>query len=100
MADAAEAEPEKYRPLVEEMDTTGRVSGAHRKLKVAKEAKAINAEPPPLPEGPFRVLVVDPPWPYENRKVELTGPEHAALALTPSPRLRSRPCMVCEAMAL
>jgi hypothetical protein len=30
---AAEAEPEKFAPLVEEMNRTGRVNGAHRKLR-------------------------------------------------------------------
>jgi N6-adenosine-specific RNA methylase IME4 len=28
---------------------------------------AISAEPTPLPRGPFRVVVADPPWPYETR---------------------------------
>jgi N6-adenosine-specific RNA methylase IME4 len=28
----------------------------------------IRAEPPPLPgNGPYRVIVIDPPWPYEKR---------------------------------
>jgi N6-adenosine-specific RNA methylase IME4 len=30
-------------------------------------ARTIAAEPQPLPEGPFRVLVIDPPWQYEKR---------------------------------
>jgi N6-adenosine-specific RNA methylase IME4 len=41
-----------------------------RELK-AQEKRAIvdriKVEPPPLPEGPFRVIVIDPPWTYEVR---------------------------------
>jgi ParB/RepB/Spo0J family partition protein len=63
---AAEAEPEKYRKLVETMDKTGRVNAPYKRLKVAQQAEVIRAEPPPLPgDGPYRVIVVDPPWPYE-----------------------------------
>ena len=30
-----------------------------------RQAEKIRAEPPPLPSGPFRVIVADVPWPYE-----------------------------------
>lgn len=53
---AAQAEPDKQ-PLVEEMNRTGKVNGAFKKLKVEKQAEAIAKEPPPLPTGPFRVLL-------------------------------------------
>jgi hypothetical protein len=58
--------------LVEEMDKTSKVNGVHKRLKVKGKAEAINVEPPPLPTGPFRVLVVDPPWRYEKRPNEPT----------------------------
>ena len=64
---AAEADPVKYGPYLEELNRTGRATGIARRLKVAKQADALQAEPPPLPTGPFRVLVVDPPWSYEKR---------------------------------
>lgn len=65
---AAEAEPEKFSKLLANMDRTGRVNGVYRLLKTAKQAEQIRDEPPPLPEhGPYRVIVVDPPWPYESR---------------------------------
>ncbi len=67
VVEAAEAEPEKYGHLVEEMDKTKRVAGVHKKLKVAKQAEELDAEPKPLPEGPYRVIVVDPPWRYSKR---------------------------------
>jgi N6-adenosine-specific RNA methylase IME4 len=66
---AAEAEPEKFGKLVEDMDRTGRVDGPHKRLKVIKQAAAIRAEPPPYPnKGPYRVIVADPPWAYEKRQ--------------------------------
>jgi hypothetical protein len=62
---AAEEEPEKYAQLVTDMDRTGKVSGAHKRLKVMRQAEAILREPPPLPaRGPYRVGTADPPWPF------------------------------------
>jgi ParB/RepB/Spo0J family partition protein len=66
VVDAAEAEPERFGPLLAAMDKTGRVNAPYKRLQVAKQAEKIRAEPPPLPgNGPYRVIVVDPPWPYE-----------------------------------
>lgn len=68
ICDAAAAEPEKYGKLQADMDRTNRVNGVYRRLKNAKQAELIRAEPPPLPgNGPYRVIVADPPWPYEVR---------------------------------
>ena len=65
---AAEAEPEKFGKLLADMDRTGRANGVFRRLKIAKQAEQIRAEPPPLPgRGPYRVIVADLPWPYEKR---------------------------------
>ena len=73
---AAEAEPERFGKLVADMDRTGRVDGPFKRLKVARQAEAIRAEPPPYPgRGPYRVIVADPPWPYELRKKD---PSHRA----------------------
>jgi N6-adenosine-specific RNA methylase IME4 len=48
------------------MDRTGCANGVYRRLKNARQADLIRAEPPPLPgNGPYRVIVADPPWPYE-----------------------------------
>ena len=63
---AAKAEPEKYQPLVTEMDRTRRVNGVHRKLKVAREVERIRDEPFKPPDGKYRVIVVDPPWRYDS----------------------------------
>jgi hypothetical protein len=40
VVEAAAAEPERFGPLVEEMDSTGKVSGAHRKLLDDAETEA------------------------------------------------------------
>ena len=55
IVEAAEKEPEKYQPLVEEMNRTGRVDGAHRKLVKAQKAEAINQEPPPLSQHSINI---------------------------------------------
>jgi len=66
---AAKAEPERFGKLLEDMDRTGRVNGVYKRLKVAKQAAEIRKESPPLPgNGPYRVIVADPPWPYEIRQ--------------------------------
>jgi N6-adenosine-specific RNA methylase IME4 len=68
VVDAAEAEPEKFGKLLADMDRTGRADGVYRRLKIAKQAELIRAEPPPLPgNGPYRVIVCDVAWPYEKR---------------------------------
>jgi hypothetical protein len=68
---AAEAEPEKYGALREDMDRTGRVENVYRRLKAAKQSEAIRAELPPLPNrGPYRVIVADPPWQYDLRQTD------------------------------
>jgi len=67
--------------LMAEMDRTGKVSGAYKKLKTKEAAAAIAKEPPPLPRGPFRVLVVDPPWQYDSRG---NDPTHRAANPYPS----------------
>jgi N6-adenosine-specific RNA methylase IME4/ParB-like chromosome segregation protein Spo0J len=68
IVDAAEAEPERFGKLLADMDRTGRVNGVYRRLKITRQAALIRAEPPPLPSsGPYRVIVVDPPWQYHVR---------------------------------
>jgi N6-adenosine-specific RNA methylase IME4 len=76
VVDAAVAEPERFGQLQVDMDRTGRVDGPYKRLKVMRQAAIIRAEPPPYPSrGPYRVIVADPPWPYEVRKDD---PSHRA----------------------
>jgi N6-adenosine-specific RNA methylase IME4 len=58
---AADAEPEKYTPLVEQMDRTGNVSRAYREVLRQRQA-----ESPPVPTEKYRVIYADPAWSYEN----------------------------------
>jgi N6-adenosine-specific RNA methylase IME4/ParB-like chromosome segregation protein Spo0J len=68
VVDAAEAEPERFGKLLEDMDRTGRANGVYRRLKIARQAEFVRAEPPPLPgRGPYRVITCDVAWPYEKR---------------------------------
>jgi N6-adenosine-specific RNA methylase IME4 len=64
--EAAEAEPEEYGYLVEQMDRSGKVSGAYRRLVVQQQAKELDEKPAVLPVGPFDVIVADPPWRYDT----------------------------------
>ena len=74
--DAAKVDPKRFGKLAEDMDRTGRVDGPFKRLQVMRQAEAIRAEPPPYPSrGPYRVIVADPPWPYEIDKVD---PSHRA----------------------
>jgi N6-adenosine-specific RNA methylase IME4 len=69
---AAREQPAKFERLCEQMDRTGNVHGAFKQLEKQKQAETIAAEPPPLPTGPFRVIVADPPWRYEIRTGDVT----------------------------
>jgi hypothetical protein len=67
VVEAAEEEPEEYGHLVEQMDRSGKVAGAYRRLTVLKQAKELDAAPPgDLPTGPFQIIVADPLWRYKN----------------------------------
>ncbi len=66
VVEAAEEEPEEYGHLVEQMDRSGKVAGAYRRLEVLRQAKVLDATPPQLPSGPFQVIVADPPWRYDS----------------------------------
>jgi N6-adenosine-specific RNA methylase IME4 len=57
----------KDRKLIDEMNRTGKVNGVYKRLVVGQKAENIRKEPPPLPDGPFRVIVCDPPWKYDAR---------------------------------
>jgi len=63
IVEAAETEPEKYGELVEQMDRTGKVGGAYRRLRQTRDQERVFAIKPVV--GKHRTLVVDPPWDYE-----------------------------------
>ncbi|MGJ5814494.1 MT-A70 family methyltransferase [Paludibaculum fermentans] len=64
--EAAEDDPEGFGHLVEQMDRSGKVAGAFRRLTVMKQARKLEVQRPELPTGPFQVVVADPPWRYES----------------------------------
>jgi N6-adenosine-specific RNA methylase IME4/ParB-like chromosome segregation protein Spo0J len=70
---AAEEEPEKYEPLVKQMDETGRVDGAYKKLHRQRRREEAREAAQDLPEGTFNVILADPPWEYDNR-IQKWGP--------------------------
>lgn len=78
-ADLVKLPAAKQREIIERIerrDGTEARPGLVRAL-VKQEAKRevaaqINAEPAPMPAGPFRVMVSDPPWAYEKRAGDAT----------------------------
>ncbi len=70
--EAAKEDPEKFAHLVERIDRTRRINGAFRQLKIAQESEKIRQEPKPLPQGPFRIGVIDPPWLYQDESYSLS----------------------------
>jgi N6-adenosine-specific RNA methylase IME4 len=58
-----------------EATTAGLLREAKQDVKAQKKeavVEQIRNEPEPLPEGPFRVIVADPPWPYASRADDAT----------------------------
>lgn len=64
--EAAQENPALSR-FVDQMERSGKVNAALRQVNKLQAAEAINAEPLPMPTGPFRVIVADPPWLYGAR---------------------------------
>jgi N6-adenosine-specific RNA methylase IME4/ParB-like chromosome segregation protein Spo0J len=96
VVDAAEKEPKKYGKYAEEMDRTGKINGAYKRLKIAQEAEKIEAEPAPMPTGPFHVIVIDPPWQYASRG---NDPSHRAANPYPSMTLEEIAALDIGALA-
>ena len=74
--DAAKAEPDKYSTLWKNVNSEKTsIDGAYKKLnqtrKHEEQVAAIN-NLPQTDEGPFSIIVIDPPWPYENRVEDVT----------------------------
>lgn len=64
--DAAKDKPELEK-VVDQMAKSGKVNAAAKQVAKLQAAEDIKAEPLPMPIGPFRVIVADPPWLYGNR---------------------------------
>ncbi len=57
--EAANRDPKRFGPLVEEIDRTGRVDGAYRTLRQWLDADRVSLKPV---HGKFRTIVIDPAW--------------------------------------
>lgn len=96
----AEVDP-KFRKIVEEMDRTGKVSGAYKRMNIIKQAEALRSEKPPLPgNGPYSVIVVDPPWEYNYGNIPRRGTcpyptmSIAEICSTDVPSLAAENCVI------
>ncbi len=88
---AAEAEPEKYGRLKDDMDRTGRADGPFKRLQNMKASAEIRKEPAPLPDrGPYRGVVIDFPWAAEP---EEDDPERLARGYYPYPTMSVTECV-------
>lgn len=78
---------------------------AKSEIKQAKKAaivEQIAKEPAPLPTGPFRVIVIDPPWKYDSRAEDIThrarnpypDMELEAIKALPVPKLAHDDCIL------
>src|SRR5262245_62788152 len=58
---------ERRKSELDELTTSGLMTQAkfHRKAEAGEQ---LRQAPPPLPDGPFQVIVIDPPWPYSQRR--------------------------------
>jgi N6-adenosine-specific RNA methylase IME4 len=64
VVDAAASEPEKHGDLLDEMNRSGKVNAAHKKLQVRQAKAAIEAAPPALPMNAKECAtwLIDFPW--------------------------------------
>lgn len=78
VVDAAVAEPERFADLKEEMDRTGKVNGAHRKMRQRQdEEKRLAVQPV---AGRHRSIIIDPPWDHEGLSIAGRGaPTYAVM---------------------
>jgi len=78
VCEAAAANPDRFGPLLAEMDAKGRVDGPHTKLlRMRDEIRILDLAPL---EGRFRTVVFDPPWPEDNIS-ESSGHDYATMPI-------------------
>jgi N6-adenosine-specific RNA methylase IME4 len=75
---AAQREPQRFGPLVVEMDRTGKVNAAHRALRRTEDEKRILGLVPVA--GRFKTLVLDPPWRYDQDFLGRGAPDYDTMA--------------------
>jgi N6-adenosine-specific RNA methylase IME4 len=76
---AAREDPETFAPLVEQMNRTGKVDPAYRKVRAKQDEAEIIATP--VISGKYRTIVIDPPWDHEGLSIAGRGaPEYAVMS--------------------
>lgn len=66
--EAADKDDDVALKQVEKLDQgTSSIHAAYRAVQKEKQIEELEAEPPQLPDGSYRVLVADPPWQYGNQ---------------------------------
>jgi N6-adenosine-specific RNA methylase IME4 len=84
VVEAAEQEPRRFGQLVADMDRSGRIDAAYRKLRrTIDEEQRLAVKPL---KGKFKTIVIDPPWQYSGapervRPVYATMTQEELLAL-------------------
>lgn len=63
VVEAAEREPERYEPIREQMDRTGKVDRAYQELR---RSRLVKPETPEMPTDKYHAIVIDPPWPMDK----------------------------------
>lgn len=72
-AELSSLSDEKQRAVLEKTSgKPGNVRALVRQIEKQAVGAKLNAEPAPMPAGPYRVLVADPPWNYEKRAGDAT----------------------------
>jgi N6-adenosine-specific RNA methylase IME4 len=77
VVEAAEAEPDKFGHLVEELDRYRGVDRAYRALHCARDEQRVLSLQPHV--GKFRTLVVDVPWEYDTDWLGRGQPQYALM---------------------
>jgi ParB/RepB/Spo0J family partition protein len=74
VVDAAEAEPQRFGHLIEELDRHRGVDRAYRALTTARDQQRVSSLVPT--PGKFRTLILDPPWAYDNDWLGRGAPQY------------------------
>jgi len=67
-----EEQPDLYAEVRAGKKTITKAKAAVKLAKKAAVVEQIAKEPAPLPIGPFRAIVIDPPWKYQSRADDIT----------------------------
>jgi N6-adenosine-specific RNA methylase IME4 len=76
--DAAEKDPKRFGPLVEEMDRTGKVDWVYSKVRRADRLeRLVEISKAPLPrDRKYPIILADPPWQFGMYEQGIRAPEN------------------------